>query len=247
MDPLNPVKAEPLCLCSYHVLGNLGCEITKLRDDLEAHKAAGLIVEQQRDQLCAEIERLKPLCEVYRQGEASHKGQVERLNADLARVNLLRAEDVAARNLNVDRANRFRDERDAALLQVRVLRDAVEFVASKRDLTFAECSDAEEIVMRCREALEIVAQKPKCAECAGPQGTIKCAGVHGCYCGCHTDRRQYREGDGHICITAEDVPCSLCGRVAEKRKCDKQYAMGQDYYGFCGREQGHDGDHGRND
>jgi hypothetical protein len=27
-----------------------------------------------------------------------------------------------------------------------------------------------------------------------------------------------REGDGHICIAAEEVPCSLCGRVTEKQK-----------------------------
>ncbi len=26
-----------------------------------------------------------------------------------------------------------------------------------------------------------------------------------------------REGDGHICIAAEEVPCSLCGRVTEKQ------------------------------
>ena len=29
-------------------------------------------------------------------------------------------------------------------------------------------------------------------------------------------------------------------------KCDKQYAMTEDTYGHCGREIGHDGDHGRN-
>lgn len=31
--------------------------------------------------------------------------------------------------------------------------------------------------------------------------------------------RPNRVGDGHLCIAAEDVPCSICGRVAEKRKC----------------------------
>lgn len=30
----------------------------------------------------------------------------------------------------------------------------VEWMAAKRDLLFAECSDAEEIVVRCREALK---------------------------------------------------------------------------------------------
>lgn len=35
-------------------------------------------------------------------------------------------------------------------------------------------------------------------------------------------------------------------KLTEKRKCDKHYAMTEDTYGYCGREIGHDGDHGRN-
>lgn len=49
------------------------------------------------------------------------------------------------------------DERNAALVRLEAenhrLRETVEYVASLQNLFFAECSQAEEIVERCRKAL----------------------------------------------------------------------------------------------
>ena len=43
-------------------------------------------------------------------------------------------------------------EKDATIKR---LREALEFVANRKDLMFAECSDAEEIISVCREALKV--------------------------------------------------------------------------------------------
>lgn len=70
--------------------------------------------------------------------------------------------------------------------EARTLRDAVEFVAGKSDLFFAECSDAEEIVMRCREALSLY---PKSA--SGHCGGVGCGKMCTCQCaGCVEARKK---------------------------------------------------------
>lgn len=63
-------------------------------------------------------------------------------------------------------------ERHDTKLQNSACRDVVEWIASKTNLFFAECSDAEEVVMRCKKALEIGAGKS-----AKPDEPCTCTGM----------------------------------------------------------------------
>lgn len=47
-----------------------------------------------------------------------------------------------------------REAREAAEAKLAIAREALEFVINRKNLMFAECSDAEEIVTHCREALD---------------------------------------------------------------------------------------------
>jgi hypothetical protein len=75
------------------------------------------------------------------------------------------------------------------------------------------------VVEIATDALVGTAQKPKCALTEGDLATL----------------------DRVVAEVAKDLNLT----IPEKRKCDKQYSL-EDSYGYCGREIGHDGDHGRN-
>ena len=58
-------------------------------------------------------------------------------------------------HVDVNFARKLECERNAAQAQVVMLRDVVQWIADQSDLFFAECSQAEEIIVRCRQALSI--------------------------------------------------------------------------------------------
>lgn len=54
----------------------------------------------------------------------------------------------------IELVDKLTKEKEVVDLQNKAYREALEFVASQKNLMFAECTQAEEIVARCAKALE---------------------------------------------------------------------------------------------
>lgn len=103
----------------------------------------------------------------------------------------------------------WREKLDAANLQIREEKE-------RTNQNFRTCVKVEEerdAALRLIDEVRSIARRWQNSE-ASDAGAIAevCSVVK-------PEVNRNREGDGHICIAAEDVPCSLCGRFAEKRKC----------------------------
>ncbi len=87
-----------------------------------------------------------------------------------------------------------------------------------------EIEDAEKLLSKIRAAEKAenrraYTEKPKCEECVGPQGTKRCAGVPGCDCTCHAEKRV----DGLQIGESRNLPYPkpISNDDAIKRKCDR--------------------------
>jgi chromosome segregation ATPase len=112
--------------------------------------------------LLAEVERLDGLL-ARRQSQMLElaaerdtlKAEVERLTAELKRLDDKWYPDTIA---DLDHLANVMRQRDEARATVAQQADALRFVVNRQNLMFAECSDAEKIIEVCRAAL---ASQPK--------------------------------------------------------------------------------------
>jgi len=105
----------------------------------------------------AEVKRLK--AQVEKEHECARELQDGLLKQYAAFAKELDEKDAEIKRLKVDIAGRSRitleeqHKKEVALLQNSAYREVLEWIAGQSDLFFAECSQAEEIVARCRKAL----------------------------------------------------------------------------------------------
>lgn len=82
---------------------------------------------------------------------AAEREAREKVEDDLRMTESLNAITIDLLNDTVNELERRAEQAEAKL---NIAREALEFVINRENLMFAECSDAEEIVTHCREALD---------------------------------------------------------------------------------------------